>query len=181
MLDFSKSYFELLGLPLSFRVDPDHLAERFRSLQGALHPDRFSNATDRERRLSLQAATQINEAYQTLRDPVRRARHLLDLFASGAGDLAGSNADTEFLMEQMELREALAEARDRKDPRSVTVALSARVDGQMERLGFELEALFADPGPANLRAAAERVGRMQFLQKFLRDVENLEAELDESC
>ena len=181
MLDFSKSYFELFGLPLGFRVDSDRLAEGFRSLQRALHPDRFANATDRERRLSLQAATQINEAYQTLRDPVRRARYLLDLHGSGPGDRGGSNTDAEFLMEQMELRETLAEARGGEDPRSVTVDLSARVDGQMKRLGFELEALFADPGPENLRAAAERVGRMQFLQKFLRDVENLEAELDESC
>lgn len=180
MLDFSKNYFELFGLPLSYRVDPERLAGCYRSLQGVLHPDRFSSATDQERRLSLQAATQVNEAYQTLREPVRRARYLLDLYRYTPSESARRQTDTEFLMEQMELRETLAEARLQADPRSVMVELSAHVERQMERLEAELEPLFAEPTPGNLGKAMEGASRLQFLQKFLRDIEDLEAELDES-
>ena len=101
MLDFSKSYFELFGLPLGFRVDGVRLAEGCRALQGAFHPDRYVHATDQERRLSLQAATRINEAYQTLRDPVRRARYLLDLLEAGMVEGAIPNAASDFLLEHL--------------------------------------------------------------------------------
>ena len=67
MLDFSRNHFELFGLPVGFDMDRDLLAERYLALQAAVHPDRFASAPDQERRLSMQASTRVNEAFQTLK------------------------------------------------------------------------------------------------------------------
>ncbi len=72
MLDFSKNYFELFGLPVGFIVDTDALAENYRELQRVIHPDRYANASEQERRLSVQGASRINEAFETLKDPIGR-------------------------------------------------------------------------------------------------------------
>ena len=77
--DHSTTHFERFGLPQSFDVDRELLDTRYRESQRAVHPDRFVNATDQERRLSMQRATDINEGYQTLKDPLKRGRYLLEL------------------------------------------------------------------------------------------------------
>ena len=77
--DLSTTHFELFGLPLSFDVDMGQLDSRYRELQRTVHPDRFANASDQERRISMQQATQINEGYQVLKDSLRRGRYLLEL------------------------------------------------------------------------------------------------------
>ena len=69
MLDFSKNYFELFGLPVGFEVDGTKLASRYRDLQRAVHPDRYTNATEQEKRLSMQVATRLNDALDTLKKP----------------------------------------------------------------------------------------------------------------
>ena len=104
-----QNHFELFGLPLSFEVDQQQLAERYRSLQRTVHPDRFANASDQERRLSVQRAAQINEALQTLKSPIQRARYMLELRGVEFDEQRDTAIDPLFLMEQMELREALAE------------------------------------------------------------------------
>ena len=107
MLDFSKNYFELFGLPVDYTVDRGDLSERYRELQRVVHPDRFASASEQERRLSMQGSTLINEAFQTLKDPMLRARYLLSLHGVDM-ETKDSTQDMEFLMEQMELREELA-------------------------------------------------------------------------
>jgi molecular chaperone HscB len=72
--DPSTTHFELFGLPRSFTVDSELLDGRYRELQRAAHPDRFVNASDQQRRVSMQQATDINEGYLTLKDPLRRGR-----------------------------------------------------------------------------------------------------------
>ena len=78
-VDLSSSYFVLFGLPVSFDVDRKTLAERYRELQRTVHPDRFANAADSERRLSVQMAARVNEGFQTLKDPLARGRYMLEL------------------------------------------------------------------------------------------------------
>ena len=71
--------FAVLGLPRSFDLDEGQVDERFRALSRKLHPDRFARASAKERRFSLEQTTLLNDAYRTLRDPARRAEHLLEL------------------------------------------------------------------------------------------------------
>lgn len=179
MLDFSKNHFDLFGLPISYRVDTSLVAERYRALQHALHPDRYAAAGDREKRLSMQASTRINEAFQVLKNPLERARYLLSLHT---GELGGGNETTRdmaFLMEQMELREALAEAKDQSDPvRAVGVVLDRLAD-QSGGLISELEGHFESPSAEDLEAARELVRKLQFVAKCRVEAENLEAELDD--
>jgi molecular chaperone HscB len=76
-LDFARNHFELLGLPAQYAVDPARLEHGYRELQSQVHPDRFAAATEAERRVAMQWATRVNEAYRTLRNPLERARYLL--------------------------------------------------------------------------------------------------------
>ncbi|MGB5261168.1 MAG: Fe-S protein assembly co-chaperone HscB, partial [Gammaproteobacteria bacterium] len=113
--DPAPSHFELFDLPPSFEVDAGLLDLRYRELQRSLHPDRFVNAGDRERLLSVHQAARINEAYQILKDPLLRGRYLLELAGQAFDDEHHTTRDTAFLMEQMELREALSAVRGEDD------------------------------------------------------------------
>lgn len=104
-------HFARLGLPQGFDVDPARLERAYFDRQRMLHPDRFATKTPREKALSQQQATSLNDAYETLKDPLQRATYLAGLL--GLNVLReGCNALTDpvILMEAMEMREALAEA-----------------------------------------------------------------------
>ncbi len=73
------NYFELFGLPIQFELDGSLLSSQFRALQKRFHPDNFATASERDRLMAVQQAAQINDAYQTLKDPLRRAEYLLSL------------------------------------------------------------------------------------------------------
>jgi molecular chaperone HscB len=180
VLDFSQDYFALFGLPVGFPVDRERLAESYRALQGVVHPDRFANASDQERRLSMQASTRVNEAFQTLKDPLRRARYLLVLHAGDPGPDHESTCDAAFLMDQMDLREALAGARGRPDPQAVIGEVLDQLQREDRALHTELTDLFADPTPDRLVAAREAVRKLQFLDKCRREAEALEIDLEQS-
>ena len=179
MLDFSKNYYELFGLLAAFNLDTDALAERYRELQRVVHPDRYANASEQERRLAVQGSSHINEAFQVLREPLSRARYLLSLHGVQVEAGKETTSDPLFLMEQMELREALAEARDGPDPYAVVASVMGRLQEQRQDLISAFSAQFADPGPEHLEAARENIRKMQFLEKLRSDAENLEAELDD--
>ena len=76
-MDFNTDHFSLFELPPGFRLDAALLDRRYLEMQSRVHPDRFASAGEAERRLSLQWATRVNEAYQTLKKPLARAKYLL--------------------------------------------------------------------------------------------------------
>lgn len=176
MLDFSCNHFDLFGLPVGYALDRDLLAERYRALQSAVHPDRFASASDQERRLSMQASTRVNEAFQTLKDPLQRALYLLTLYPDPGP--RGFTQDPAFLMEQMELRETLAEARGARDPLATVAGVLDHIARAERAIGAELTRLFPAPTPEDLAAARAAVHKLQFLHKCQRDAEALEADLD---
>ncbi|MEJ2528884.1 MAG: Fe-S protein assembly co-chaperone HscB [Gammaproteobacteria bacterium] len=180
MLDFSKNFFELFGLPENYIVDIGDLTERYRDLQRVVHPDRFASSSDQERRISLQASTLINEAFQTLKDPMLRARYMLALHGVELDADAKSTQDMGFLMQQMELREVMAEAKDRPDPLAVIADILEGIDRSMQELGGQLIANFELATPKHLEQAKDIVLKMQFLQKLQLDAESLEAELEDA-
>jgi len=183
MLDFSQNHFDLFGLPVSYRVDSDLLAERYRALQQALHPDRYAAAGDRERRLSMQASIRVNEAFETLKDPLARARYLLSLHSGDQGehcDKQESTQDAAFLMEQMELREALTEIKDRPDPLAAVGEILDRLAYYSNLLVGKLETLLEAPSALDLETARGLVRKLQFVAKCRVEAEDLEAELEGS-
>jgi len=106
----TKTHFELFGLPTTFALDSAQLDQSYRHLQGKIHPDRFAAGSAAERLQSLQYATHANEAYQTLKDPLARARYLLSLHGVDTQEESNTAMPAEFLMRQMEWREAVEEA-----------------------------------------------------------------------
>ena len=105
-----QNYFELFQLPVSFDVDTDDLAQRHRAVIARVHPDQFANKSAMEQRVALQWATFANEAFDTLKSPIARAQYLLKLNAPElAVEGARVNLPHEFLMQQMQWREALEE------------------------------------------------------------------------
>jgi molecular chaperone HscB len=179
MLDFSQTYFELFGLPKAFAVDTSVLGERYRQLQRVVHPDRYANASDQERRLAVQSSSHINTAFQTLKEPLARARYMLLLHDIDVDGRQESTADMAFLMQQMEWRETLAEARATADPYAVVAEVMAHLRQQQRQLIDELGRQLDNPTAAHLAGAREVVRKMQFLQKLQAEAEQLEAQLDD--
>ncbi|VAX10669.1 Chaperone protein HscB [hydrothermal vent metagenome] len=180
MLDFSKNYFELFGLPVAFEVDGAELASCYRDLQRVVHPDRYASVTEQEKRLSMQSSTHLNDALDTLQRPLSRAKYMLELQGVDLAVGAGSISDGDFLMEQMELREELADVKGQVDPYAALANLMKRIDadtqGLLKDIGEQLEL----SSPESLEQAKETVNKLQFLSRISAQVEELEADLDEA-
>ncbi|MFA5530531.1 MAG: Fe-S protein assembly co-chaperone HscB [Thiohalomonadaceae bacterium] len=172
----TSNYFELFGLPVGFDVDGEALALRYRDLQRALHPDRFAGASDQERRLSVQQAAQVNEGFRVLKAPLARARYLLELRGLPVDD-RDTSMDPAFLMEQMELREALAEVSAAKDRFLALEHVRDEIETRERGLIADLRRHFADPDPSSLEQARQDVRKLQFMQRLLSEAEELEEKL----
>ena len=159
-MDFNADNFALFELPRTFRLDGAVLDKRYRELLSLIHPDRFANASDVERRLSMQWATRVNEAYLTLKKPLLRGRYLLELVGQRVDDENNSVMPPEFLMEQMEWREAVAEARQACDQEELE-QLRRRVKVRQSERYEQLAAAIDDK--RDYVFAAERVCRLMFL------------------
>lgn len=171
-----QNYFELFGLAPGFELDLDNIAARYRDLQRAVHPDKFANASDQERLLSVQQAAQINEAYQTLKSPLSRARYLLELNGITLDD-NDTAMDPMFLMEQMELRESLAGVRGKPDPFAALMSLRDTIEGKEKGFISSLAEAFANGEQTALEGARDTVRKLQFMEKLLSELEELEEEL----
>ena len=106
-MNLNQNHFELFGLPARFDVDLAQLDTRYRELQREVHPDRFAAAPDAERRVSMQLATRVNEAYQTLKSPLKRAVYILQLRGVDPKLETNTAMPSEFLMEQISWRERI--------------------------------------------------------------------------
>ena len=167
--DFSRTHFELLGLPASFAVDSAQLERRYRDLQSQVHPDRFAAASEAERRVAMQFATRANEAYRTLRDPVGRARYLLSLKGYDTGEESNTAMPPDFLMQQMEWREATGEARAAGDTAALESLRAELADSRAEMLGMLARAL---DGDRNYDAACSLVRKLRFLEKLDEEIDD---------
>ncbi len=170
----SQNYFEIFGLPEDFNIDSLQLADHYRELQKTVHPDRFANASDRDRRLAMQQAAHVNEAYHTLKSPLKRARYMLQLRGVEFDDEKETTLDPAFLMEQMELREALAEVKSTPDPFTTLGDILADIE---KRISAMLKEFVEKVAAGDLQKAKSIVQKLQFLEKLKTETEGLEADL----
>lgn len=173
------NYFELFGLAPRYVVDRDALEERYRAFQNRVHPDRYASASDQERRIAMQQAAKINEAYRVLRDPIARARYLLEQRGHDFQDQQQTHQDPEFLMEQIELREALAEVRRQDDPLQALADLMERIDQRTASLTEDVARLLDSDEADSVADAVAAVQRMQFFRRLWEEASELEVELQE--
>ena len=161
-----QNHFELFNLPQQFAVDAGALDSAYRDVQSRVHPDKFVNATDAEKRVAMQWATRANEAYQTLKNPQKRAQYLCELNGVDLQTESNTSMPMAFLMQQMEWREELGDARAGKD----SDALDA-LDKQLRSARKEqLAQIEQQIGAGDFQAAAQGVRALMFLEKFGEEV-----------
>ena len=160
-----QNHFDLFGLSPMFSIEGEALERSYREIQSKVHPDRFAHAGDAERRASLQWTTRVNEAYRTLKDPVQRARHILELHGVDVAFETNTAMPPEFLMQQMELRETLEDARD--------AAALDDLRGNLTREKQSLEKAIAEAIDAkkDYRGAAGLVRKLQFLNRLDEEID----------
>lgn len=161
-----QNHFELFHLPQRFAIDLTMLDEAYREVQNQVHPDKFATAPDAERRVAMQWATRANEAYHTLKSPFKRAAYLCELHGVDLETESNTAMPREFLMQQMEWREALDEARDGRDLAALedlADELQATVKRQLVRIGGQIEGM-------DFESAAQGVRQLMFLEKFGSEV-----------
>jgi molecular chaperone HscB len=163
--------FATLGMPREYALDSEELERKYRDLQRALHPDRHVNATPAERRMALSKAVEVNEAYRVLKDDVRRAESLLALLGHAAKDTA---VDPELLMEVMELRESLSEAKQERNLPRVQKHAS-QVQALATTTRRELAAALAEHSAgAALAKPAALLSKLKYYKRFLDEVTVIE-------
>lgn len=166
-LDLHQSYFQLFDLPQTFALDGALLEQRYRALQMAVHPDKSAHLPDAEQRVAMQQATFVNEGYQTLCSSLRRARYILRLNDVDTQEETNTAMPMDFLIVQMEWREAVVEAQQARDA-DVLQALEAR----MLQETAALEAQLADKidTEKNYAGAALMVRKLRFMEKLAEEI-----------
>lgn len=176
-MNFSSNFFEIFSIPIAWDIDIGGLGIRYRALQQEFHPDRYATKTDVEKRLAVQSASLINQAFDTLKSPLKRAQYLLELNSVDASHEAHITTDTSFLMQQIELRESLSGISKTQDP---WVELD-RLKAEIEQTYIELQREFHDFFCKNaLDFAFNTVAKMQFFSKLLTEIDHIEDEMDDA-
>lgn len=170
-LKLQQDDFELFGLPQRFAQERPEIDRRWKDLQREAHPDKFASQGAAAQRVALQWSVRINEAYQRLKDPLKRAAYLCEL--RGAPIEAHSNTamPSAFLMEQMEWREALDEAGGEDELDELAQRVQARRREMLERIGQLLDR------DGDAAAAARQVRALMFIERFAEDIESRLAQL----
>ena len=161
-----QNHFDLFQLETGFELDLGQLESAFREIQARVHPDKFVNAGSTEQRIAMQWATRANEAYQTLKNPLKRAIYLCEL--NGVLLQAESNTamPVEFLMQQLEWREELEQA---KHNPTVLLRLEKEVQQSHQE---QIKKITEQIKQANYHQAAQFIRQWMFLEKFGEEFDN---------
>ena len=172
----TSNYYQIFSLPSGWQVDRTLLDSRYRQLQREFHPDRYAAKGDVEKRLAVQATSLINQAYETLKTPLKRAQYMLELEDINANQESHITSDMSFLMQQIEFREALEDIRESADPLAGLEAMRDDVQAQYQQLQETFE---AQHKLTNYNDALDTVAKMQFFAKLLDEIEQREEELED--
>jgi len=171
---FDRDDFALFDLPRRFALDAADLAARRRTLQAEVHPDRFAAGGAAAQRAAMQWAVRVNEAYERLKDPLKRAAYLCEL--GGAPIRAEDNTamPPEFLAQQMAWREGLDEATTAPALEMIAADIDAHRRSAYAELGRTIDEL------ADFETAARQVRALMFVERFAADVDERLAALEAS-
>jgi molecular chaperone HscB len=170
-LNLTYSDFELFGLPQRFEQDRAEIDARWKELQREAHPDRFAAQGHAAQRAALQWSVRINEAYQRLKDPLKRAAYLCELLGAPINAENNTAMPRDFLVEQMEWREALDEAIDEEELEALSDRVLARRRELLQRIAQLLDQ------EEDAAGAAQLVRALMFVERFGHDIETRLAQL----
>ena len=166
----TQNFFDTFNLPVLFNIDIDMLNHQYRTLQKTIHPDRFVNATDAEKKQSLQKSTQINDAYQVLKDPIKRASHIISLHQV----LKENTLPPDFLMQQMEWEEEFEIINDLEQVQ----LFSDKIDGEKKML-MDLLAMDLDE-KKDWESATNIIGKLKFITNLFLRIQQKKLSMDNS-
>jgi len=175
----SNTYYHLLGLEVDYEIDKKLLTANYRKLQRSIHPDNYANQSDRDKRLSVQKSSQINDAFQTLKDPLRRAIYQLSLLGVTLQDNA-TTSDAAFLMEQMESREQLEKVKTADNP---DIEIEKLLQSVNQKINVEIAVLTrlfktaSESDEQSITAVKNAILKLQFHTKLRSECELIEEEL----
>lgn len=172
----SSNHFEIFSIPSGWQIDRALLDSRYRQLQRECHPDRYAAKGDVEKRLAMQTTSLINQAYETLKSPLKRAQYMLEVEGIDAAQESHITSDISFLMQQIGFRETLDELRDSTDPLAGLDIIRNDVQAEYQQLQESFE---AQHKLANFNDALDTVAKMQFFAKLLEEIEQREEELED--
>ncbi len=173
MISLQASDFELFGLPAAFSLDRAQLDLQWKSLQREAHPDRFASEGTAAQRIAMQWSVRINEAYNRLKDPLKRAAYLCELNGAAVNAENNTSMPSAFLMQQMEWREALDDCKALK-------VVESKIEG-LEKLIEKVDASHAASlkqiaslidADQNFSAAVGQVRALMFIEKFAQEVQH---------
>jgi molecular chaperone HscB len=164
-MNLQSSDFELFGLPERFAQDRAAIDARWKELQREAHPDRFAAQGQAAQRVAMQWSARINEAYQRLKDPQKRAAYLCELRGAPINAENNTAMPAAFLVEQMEWREALDDARSEEAVDALDVQLGRARKEALERIGRLLDE------ENDAVSAAQQVRALMFIERFGEDVQ----------
>ena len=171
------NYFELFGLDITFDIDNHQLSGLYQALQKSVHPDRYAHASDQEQRIAVQKSSMINDAYQTLKTPLKRAEYILTLRNTDMPNAQASFSDNSFLMRQMELHELLSDIDDADDVETAIAEATQMLDEEFDELFTTLQLLLAENTSVANQFASENLRKLKFYQKLQGDLERIEERL----
>ncbi len=164
-----QNHFDLFQLPQQFAIDASVLDNAYRNVQGQVHPDKFVSASEAEKRVAMQWATRANEAYQTLKSPLKRATYLCELNGVDLQIESNTAMPREFLMQQMEWRETLEDAKAERDTTALADlddALRAARKEEIVQIGELLDS-------GDYAQAGQAVRQLMFLEKVGAEIAQL--------
>jgi molecular chaperone HscB len=164
-----QNHFALFNLPQQFTIDANALDLAYRQVQSQVHPDKFAAGSDTEKRVAMQWATRANEAYQTLKSPLKRASYLCELQGVDLETESNTAMPRAFLMQQMEWRELLDDAKAGKDLpalEKLDAELRAARSAEIAQIGTLLDA-------KDFQSAAQAIRQLMFLEKFGSEISQL--------
>jgi molecular chaperone HscB len=166
----TQNFFETFNLPVLFNIDIDMLNHQYRTLQKTIHPDRFVNATDAEKKQSLQKSTQINDAYQVLKDPIKRASHIINLHQV----FKENTLPPDFLMQQMEWEEELETINDLEQIQLFSDKIEEEKKILMELLAMDLDE------KKDWESATNVIGKLKFITNLFLRIQQKKLLMDKS-
>jgi molecular chaperone HscB len=158
--------FELFGLPERFALDSVLLDQRWRELQAEVHPDRFATEGAAAQRIAMQWAVRVNQGYQRLKDPLKRAAYLCERRGAPIDAERNTTMPREFLLQQMAWREALDDAQDESAVQSLAEQVALHERELLQRLQALLDT------QRDGASAAAQVRELMFVARFRQDIEN---------
>lgn len=171
------NYFEIFGLDMSFDLDLASLSSIYQSLQKTAHPDRFAHASQQEQLVALKKSTLINDAYQTLKLPLKRAEYILTLRDVELPNEQQSFSDNMFLMRQMELREMIGDVKGASDIDAALFKAHETLDQEYAQIFVTLQQALAKNTTESNLLASESLRKLKFYQKLHIELDKLEDQI----